>query len=114
MDEFELKSKLRGYYFMPRELTLKLLNKDITASQFTLLQIYIAFADRDNRHKNYAQTDISNRKLSNIIGFNKDKIAKDKYILDIKGFIEIEKQKGNKQIVKIINPSNYFTDMLSK
>lgn len=114
MDEFELKSKLRGFYKMPRSLILKLMDKQLTASQFSLLQIYIGFTDRDRRHKSYATTDISNRILSRIIGFNKDKIAQDKYILEIKGFIQIKKKKGNKQIVKMLNPSDYFTDIVSK
>lgn len=114
MDEFELKSKLRGYYKMPRMLIIQLLERKITASQFSLLLIYIGFADRDKRHKNYATSDISNRKLSRIIGLNKDKIAQDKKILYVKGFIDIKNKKGNKQIIKILNPSEFFTEIVSK
>jgi len=108
MDEFELKSKLRGYYKMPRELILDLFNKKITFDKFGLLMIYIAFADWDKRHKNYAIADISDNQLCKISGLSKFKVKKNKLKLCLGGYLELKKGKNKQMKILINNPDSFF------
>jgi len=104
----------KDYFKIPRRLIQKLFveTKDrLTASQLSLMIIYIARADWDNRHRTFATTTISNRCLSRVVGFNKDKVGLDKKILWVKGYIDIIKEKDNHEIVMIKDPLDYYIDM---
>jgi hypothetical protein len=104
---------------MPRDIVASLFNCSdqtvrLTAKQFALLNIYIAYADWDNTHKKFASTSISNRLVSTVVGFNKDQVSRDKKILEIKGFIDIIKLEGNREKIILRKPKRYFVDMKFK
>lgn len=107
--------KLNGFYNMPRRIVAKLFKKEITFDQFGLLMIYVANADWDDRHKNYAICKISNNEIAkNVIGLNKNKIAIAKNTLEIKRYIKILRREGNQHRVKILRPKQFFQDMTSR
>lgn len=114
MDDFELNSKLRGYFKMPRNLVLDLVNNKISFNQFGLLIIYIAFADWDKRHKHYAITNISDNQLNKIKDLSKFKIKKNKLILFIKDYLELTMGKNKQMIVSIKNPDKFFQNITGK
>lgn len=117
MDEFEVKSKLRGYYNLPRQLIVDVYKGMITPDQFVLLLVYIGFADRDSRHPNFAIAYISNRKVSEILRWNKSKVAYNKACLFGKKYIGLKAGENRINKVSIKNPKLYFakiTDPVSK
>lgn len=106
----------KSYFKLPRRIIVNMFKKgsveSLTFSQLGLLVIYVGYADWDNRHsKSFATTGISNRCLAKLNGLNKDKIAMDKKILEIKRYIEVIKEKDNHEIIRIENPMNYYIDM---
>lgn len=114
MDEFELKSKLRGFYKMPRELILDLFNKKITFDEFGLLMIYIAFADWDKRHKNYGRAYISDNQLNKIEGLSKFKVKLNKYKLYAERYLELTDGQNKQKVININNPDLYFKEYKEK
>lgn len=114
MDEFELQSKLNGFYYMPKKLTLLLFEKKLSFNQFGLLQIYVSFADWDITHKNYAIANISDRKIATILELNKNKVRKNRLLLYVKGYIEQLKGTNKQYRIRINNPEQFFTKLTGK
>jgi hypothetical protein len=124
--EFDLRSKLRGYFTFPREMILKLFYGEstistadprpiLTANQFAQLIIYIAMASWDRRNrKKYAIAEISDRKLSKIVGFKKDKVGLNRKILETKGYIDLLKGTNRSFNIKIKNPELFYPKLTDK
>jgi len=113
LDE-ELDWKLRGYFNMPRELFNELAKGKITPDQLLLLSVYIALATWDDRHKDYAETNISNRKIARIMSWNKDKVGLNKGLLFGRGYIDLLQGKNRQIKVRIKKPESFFTKITDK
>lgn len=112
--EDEMEWKLRGYFSLPRGLFNELIKRKITPDQCYLLIIYIAFASWDNRHKKYAVSDISNRRVAKILGWGKDKVGINKGFLFGRKYIDLLKGDYKQMNVKIKNPGRYYAKLTDK
>lgn len=106
--------KLRGYFNMPREIFNDLAKGKITPDQLLLLSLYIALATWDDRHRDYAETNVSNRKMARIIKWNKDKVGLNKGLLFGRGYINLLQGKNRQVKVRIKKPEKFFTKITDK
>ncbi len=109
MDEYELKSKLRGYFNFPRSLIIDLATNNITPDQFTLFTVFLGLASWDSRGKNYATINTSNREISKILHWNRNKIGLNKGLLFGRKYIDLLNGKNRQLKIRINNPELFYS-----